>query len=270
MVGGLLLAGLPLVANAAPDDLRPKPRPAALVLSAAPQAAPALAVAPQAAVPAEAAVQPALAQVAALRPVPRPAALVRRLERAARASETQSRAPSQPQLARASVEAGLAPQQVSARVSTMRMMPRPGVIAENRRSHAMQQASARRAKGQRVWCVPFARDLSGVSLQGNAHTWWGKAAGQYDRGHQPVVGAVMNFKSTRGMPLGHVAVVSKVEDSRRIQIDHANWHRNRVSIGMVVVDVSAKNDWSRVRVESGPGGFGAVYPVAGFIHPARG
>ncbi len=48
---------------------------------------------------------------------------------------------------------------------------------------------------------------------------------------------------------------------------HANWHRNKVSLKMPVIDVSEKGDWSRVRVEGTPGVLGSVYPVHGFVYP---
>ncbi|MBE2274685.1 MAG: CHAP domain-containing protein [Rhodobacteraceae bacterium] len=134
---------------------------------------------------------------------------------------------------------------------------------------AFVEVQQKKAKGQRVWCVPFARTMSGVNIRGNAGTWWGQAAGSYGRGQEPEVGSVMAFASTRKMPMGHVAVVSGVVSPREILIDHANWHRNQVSLKMKVVDVSDKNDWSRVRVESNPGTLGGVYPINGFIYPGR-
>lgn len=152
---------------------------------------------------------------------------------------------------------------VSARTSAMAAE----VLAE-RRAFAVQQAQSKRQRGQRVWCVPFARDISGLDLRGNAHTWWGKAAGRYERSNQPQIGAVMNFQATKGMPMGHVAVVSQIVNSRQIRIDHANWTRNRISLNMAVIDVSEKNDWSRVRLENGTERFGSVYPVYGFIMAA--
>lgn len=136
-----------------------------------------------------------------------------------------------------------------------------------RLNFAVDVAQTMRSKGQRVWCVPFARNASGIEIYGNAKTWWNQAAGQFERKNEPLPGAVMAFSATRSNPLGHVAVVSKVEDARRIEVNHANWHRNRVSLGMAVVDVSEKNDWSAVRLESNPGAFGRVYPVTGFILP---
>jgi hypothetical protein len=79
------------------------------------------------------------------------------------------------------------------------------------------------------------------------------------------------------MRLGHVAVVARVVDSREVEIDHANWWgpgaRGGVSRGIPVVDVSANNDWSEVRVGLGRSGeFGSVYPTYGFIYdrPDRG
>lgn len=132
---------------------------------------------------------------------------------------------------------------------------------------AVQSVQSLHARGQRVWCVPFARNASGIGIYGNAKTWWGQAKGQFRRGQKPQAGAVMAFRATRSNPLGHVAVVSKVEGSRRIEVNHANWHRNKVSLGMTVIDVSQGNDWSAVRLESNPGTFGRVYPVHGFIAP---
>lgn len=132
---------------------------------------------------------------------------------------------------------------------------------------AVQEAQAKRARGQRVWCVPFARTASGIELRGNAETWWNSAKGIYERGHDPDVGSVMVFSGTRKLPMGHVAVVSDVVSPREILIDHANWQRNKVSLAMAVVDVSEKNDWSLVRVESQPGTLGRPYPISGFIYP---
>lgn len=147
--------------------------------------------------------------------------------------------------------------------------PRSGndQIDPARLAFAMREAESLRSRGARVWCVPFARNLSGVEIRGNARTWWKQAQGRFEVGKTPEVGAVMAFSATRSMPLGHVAVVSEVVDDRTLRIDHANWHRNKVSLGMAVIDVSDKNDWSRVRVETNPGAFGSVYPINGFIHP---
>ncbi len=141
------------------------------------------------------------------------------------------------------------------------------MIDPAREAMALREAADLRAKGQRVWCVPFARNVSGINIRGNAHTWWKKAAGAFDQSRKPAVGAVMSFRATPSMPLGHVAVVSEVLAPDRILIDHANWHRDQVSQNMAVIDVSEAGDWSSVRVESAPDSFGSVYPVNGFILP---
>jgi hypothetical protein len=89
--------------------------------------------------------------------------------------------------------------------------------------------------------------------------------------HRPEAGSVLNFRANGRMPLGHVAVVSKVVNAREVIIDHANWPsgggRGGVSRGVSVVDVSEANNWSAVRVEMGREGvFGSVYPTYGFIY----
>jgi surface antigen len=140
-----------------------------------------------------------------------------------------------------------------------------GELSPERRAYAVAVAKKMRAQRQRVWCVPFARNASGVEIRGNAKTWWAQARGQYERSHAPKVGAVMAFSASRKIPLGHVAVVSAVDSPRQIRVDHANWQRNKVSLDMVVMDVSPKNDWSKVRLMSQPNALGSVYPVTGFI-----
>lgn len=128
--------------------------------------------------------------------------------------------------------------------------------------------------GGPLQCVPFAREHSGIALVGNAATWWNSAAGVYERGARPEAGSVLNFRATSRMRLGHVAVVTKVIDARNVEIDHANWASpGGISRAINVVDVSAQNDWSAVRVELGQSDeFGAVYPTYGFIYkrPDRG
>ncbi len=136
-----------------------------------------------------------------------------------------------------------------------------------RQQMALMEVQQLQSKGHRVWCVPFARNVSGVNIRGNANTWWGQAKDLYDRGSEPVVGAVMAFSKTRKNPMGHVAVVSEVVSDRQIKVDHANWKRNKVSLKMDVMDVSENNDWSAVRLKSQPDTFGSVYPITGFIYP---
>ena len=143
-------------------------------------------------------------------------------------------------------------------------------IDPNREALALREVSAKHAKGVRVWCVPFARDLSGIEIRGNANTWWGQAEGQYARGQEPRVGAVMTWKATSRNPRGHIAVVSEIISDREIRVDHANWNRNKVSQGMRVIDISDAGDWSAVKLESAPDAFGSVYPIQGFIYPNTG
>jgi len=102
-------------------------------------------------------------------------------------------------------------------------------------------------------CAPYARAESGIAIHGNAGTWWDQAAGHYRRGLQPQVGAVLAFQSTRAMPVGHVAVVAAVIDSRHILLNHANWSgHGRIERGALAEDASPNGDWSVVRVWYAP------------------
>ena len=121
-------------------------------------------------------------------------------------------------------------------------------------------------------CVTFARSVSGIDIHGNANTWWGQAAGKYERGHQPKVGAVLAFQSTRRMRVGHVAMVSKIVSDREVLLTHANWsRRGGVETNVRAVDVSAAGDWSQVKVWYAPqGGLGtSTYPTNGFIYSGK-
>lgn len=121
-------------------------------------------------------------------------------------------------------------------------------------------------------CVPYARQVSGIDLTGNAANWWGEAAGRYARGQTPEPGAVLNFRANGRMRLGHVAVVQEVVNRREILITQANWGgpgfvRGGVSSDIAVVDVSRNNDWTAVRVALGHSStYGSVYPTYGFIY----
>lgn len=118
-------------------------------------------------------------------------------------------------------------------------------------------------------CAPFARQVSGIDIHGNANTWWGQAEGRYDRGHEPRVGAVLAFSASRSMPVGHVAMVSKVVNDREVLLTHANWsYRGGIERNVRAIDVSANNDWSDVRVWYGPiGDLGLrSNPAKGFIY----
>jgi len=122
-----------------------------------------------------------------------------------------------------------------------------------------------------ISCVPYARQVSGITVAGNAWQWWDNAAGQYARGDRPEPGSVLNFRANGRMRLGHVAVVSRVVNEREIIVDQANWPtggmRGGVSHDVAVVDVSEANNWSAVRVALGDGErYGSVYPTYGFIY----
>lgn len=125
-------------------------------------------------------------------------------------------------------------------------------------------------------CVPYARDVSGIQIYGDALTWWGQAEGRYARGHRPKPGAVMSFAPHGRMELGHVAAVSRVIDSRTVLLRHANWspidgRRGQIEDDVRAVDVSDANDWSQVRVWYAPiGNLGTTaWPVNGFIYPEK-
>lgn len=132
------------------------------------------------------------------------------------------------------------------------------------------------ALNEGLQCVPYARALSGVTIYGDAHTWWGQADGKYARGNEPKVGAVLAFPPHGKMRLGHVAAVRRVLDDRTIVISHANWStiggiRGHIEEDVHAVDVSEENDWSRVRVWYTPNeALGSTeWPVHGFIYPER-
>jgi surface antigen len=128
---------------------------------------------------------------------------------------------------------------------------------------------AQAKKGTFLQCVPYARQISGVSIHGNAWTWWAQAEGRYQRGNVPKIGAVMSFQRTGRMPLGHVATVSAVLSDREVLLTHANWSRpGGIERNVRAVDVSAAGDWSKVKVWYAPTqDLGtSVYPVNGFIY----
>jgi hypothetical protein len=122
-----------------------------------------------------------------------------------------------------------------------------------------------------VECVPFARALTGVSLSGAAAEWWQQAEGRYPRMQAPEVGSVLVFRRSDRLPSGHVAVVSRVLSRRQIMVTQANWVHHRITEDQPVIDVSAKRDWSMVRVWWPPARQMGVadYPAFGFIRPDR-
>ena len=122
-------------------------------------------------------------------------------------------------------------------------------------------------------CVPYARQVSGIRIFGDAHSWWDQAEGRYARGSTPRTGAVMAFRPQGNMRLGHVAAVSRIIDSRTVLLRHANWspingRRGQIEDDVRAVDVSPGNDWSTVRVWFAPvQALGTTHwPVQGFIY----
>jgi hypothetical protein len=125
-----------------------------------------------------------------------------------------------------------------------------------------------------IQCVPYARQVSGIELYGDAHTWWGQAAQdpRYQRSQTPKTGSVVVLARTPQMTSGHVAVVRRVVGARHIDVAHSNWGNDRntrryVYERMRAEDASVNNDWSRIRFWNHHiGAFGQPYEVWGFIH----
>jgi surface antigen len=117
-------------------------------------------------------------------------------------------------------------------------------------------------------CALYAREVTGVDLQGNAGDWWAQAEGRYARGREPVVGAILVFRPSHYMPSGHVAIVSHIINKREIQVDQANWIHGRIVKNLWVVDASPNNDWTIVEVENlGSQSYGRQNPTFGFVYP---
>jgi CHAP domain len=129
--------------------------------------------------------------------------------------------------------------------------------------------------GDLIQCVPYAKQVSGIDLMGDAWSWWDAAAGRYERGRTPRFMSVLVLRRTQHLKLGHVAVVVDLVGPREIRVTHANFgnddtSRHVIYDSMPVADVSADNDWSLVRfwnyqLEA----WGIVYPTSGFIYPER-
>jgi len=118
-------------------------------------------------------------------------------------------------------------------------------------------------------CVPYARQVSGIGIYGDAHTWWGQAKGRYSRGARPRTGAVMAVRPHGSSRLGHVAAVSRVIDNRTILLRHANWSEpGLIEDNVRAIDVSPGNDWSKVRIWHGPSQTlgSRHWPLYGFIY----
>lgn len=130
-------------------------------------------------------------------------------------------------------------------------------------------------QGELIQCVPYAREVTGIDIMGDAWTWWDGALGKYTRGHQPKFMAVLVLSRTQRLKLGHVAVVVDIVGPREIRVTQANFGSDYVSRhiiydAMPATDVSAANDWSAVRFWNYQlQAWGIVYPAYGFIYPER-
>lgn len=121
-------------------------------------------------------------------------------------------------------------------------------------------------------CVPYARQLSGIQIWGDAVTWWAQAANVYVRSGRPAPGSVLVLRGYNDQTRGHVSYVREVVSSRLVRVDHANWLKGgEISLNVPVIDVSPNNDWSQVRIWHVPGNYwgGRTYEAEGFIHPYR-
>ncbi len=138
-------------------------------------------------------------------------------------------------------------------------------------SHSLHKHYRHYGHSRIIQCVAYVHQSTNFQIRGNARDWWRNAEGIYARGNEPEAGAVLSFRPTRRMPLGHVAVVRRRIDSRTIVIDQAHWASNGVSHNTRVVDVSPENDWTAVRVAlpGNSGRLGSIYPTHGFIYSRR-
>jgi hypothetical protein len=121
---------------------------------------------------------------------------------------------------------------------------------------------------KRLYCVEYARLRSGLAIFGDAKLWWSRARNLYDEFAQPAVDSVMVFSGSQRIRKGHVAVVAEIVSPREIVVDHANWQNHgEIDHNTPVLDVSARNDWSAVRVwDVATRQFGThVYRISGFI-----
>jgi surface antigen len=124
----------------------------------------------------------------------------------------------------------------------------------------------------RTECVPYARQISGIRIYGDAHTWWDQAAGRYAREPLPLSGSVMVLYGYAGPKRGHLATVTRIISAREIRVDHANWlNDGNLYLNSPVIDVSPGNDWSVVRIYNNRDGHLGLnnYKVRGFISSTR-
>jgi surface antigen len=152
--------------------------------------------------------------------------------------------------------------------SALLKLPDPilSIISEDVVANGDEPAIVRPTR--RIYCVEFARLRSGIEIYGDAKTWWARARGEYAESAEPTPGAVMVFAGRKDMRRGHLAVVTRIVSPREIRVDHANWGRDgKIYLNAPVVDVSAANDWSAVRVwNTRYGQMGSrTYAIRGFV-----
>lgn len=188
-----------------------------------------------------------------------------RPEQAPAAERPAARVAAAPAPARAAKQPASKAQANKAQASRPQATPQKRAQAARRTAAPGPSAAVPSGRGQ---CVAYVHAHSAFRIQANAHMWWTRAAGIHARGSTPEMGSVLSFRSVRGMALGHVALVSRVVDSREVEIDHNNWLGVGPARGASVIDVSPNNDWTAVRVENRPGArvYGRIYPTDGFIH----
>ncbi len=130
-------------------------------------------------------------------------------------------------------------------------------------------------QGELLQCVPYAREVSGIDITGDAWSWWDGSLGKYERGHQPRFMSVLVLSRTQRLKLGHVAVVVDIVNPREIRVTHANFgwdsaSRHIIYDSMPAIDVSAANDWSLVRFWNYEAKtWGIVYQASGFVYPEK-
>lgn len=121
---------------------------------------------------------------------------------------------------------------------------------------------------KKLFCAEYARAISGLNIFGDAKYWWERAKNLYARVSMPAPHTVMVFKPSARIKKGHVAVVTAIVSKREIRVEQANWQNHgEIDHATPILDVSARNDWSQVRVwDMRSKSFGGhVYAVSGFI-----
>jgi surface antigen len=158
-------------------------------------------------------------------------------------------------------------------LKTVKPYPVPLIMSEN----GQQSPAASGYYGiNPIQCVIYTRDISGINIYGNAHSWWPQAHQKnYKRGAKPKKDSVLVLKKTRKLRYGHVAVVKKIVDKRHIDITHSNWGSDRKKRSFIyqtmrVKDISRKNDWSSlVFWNMYTKNYGSPYAAHGFIYQKK-